>query len=107
MLDQPSLPQKSTAPNRLVIVGAGLGLGLFAGLCLVGVREVKDGSLKNLKDVRLYSNMAVLGSIPLLESDLVVRRKRRLIFLAWTTALLLGMGAMSGAMYYYYFIARR
>jgi len=107
MLDQPSLPQKPTDPNRLVIVGAGLGLGLFAGLCLVGVREVKDGSLKNLKDVRLYSNMAVLGSIPLLESDLVVRRKRRLIFLAWTTALLLGMGAMSGAMYYYYFIARR
>jgi succinoglycan biosynthesis transport protein ExoP len=107
MLDQPSLPQKPTDPNRLLIIGAGLGLGVFAGLCLVGVREIKDGSLKNLKDVRLYSNMAVLGSIPLLENDLVVRRKRRLIFLGWTTALLLGLGAMSSAMYYYYFIARR
>lgn len=107
MLDQPSLPQKATDPNRLLIVAAGLGMGFFAGILLVGVREIKDGSLKNLKDVRLYSNMAVLGSIPLLENDLVVRRKRRLIFLAWTTALLVGIAAMSGSMYYYYYIARR
>ena len=107
MLDQPSLPQKPTDPNRLIIVGAGFALGIFAGVLLVGVREIKDGSLKNLKDVRMYSNMAVLGSIPLLENDLVVRRKRRLMFLAWTTALLLGVAAMSGSMYYYYFMARR
>ncbi len=107
MLDQPSLPQRATDPNRLMIVGVGLAAGLFAGVLLVGVREIKDGSLKNLKDVRLYSNMAVLGSIPLLENDLVVRRKRRLIFLAWATALLLGIAAMSASMYYYYFMARR
>jgi uncharacterized protein involved in exopolysaccharide biosynthesis len=107
MLDQPSLPQRATDPNRLMIVGVGMALGMFAGVLLVGVREIKDGSLKNLKDVRLYSNMAVLGSIPLLENDLVVRRKRRLMFLAWATALLLGIAAMAASMYYYYFIAQR
>ncbi len=107
MLDQPSLPQKPSEPNRLIIVGAGLAMGIFFGVCLAGVRELKDASLKNLKDVRLYSNLPVLGSVPLLENDSIVRRKRRIVFLAWATAILLGVGAMSASMYYYYFLLRR
>ena len=107
MLDQPSLPQKPSEPNRLIIVGAGLAMGVFFGVCLAGVRELKDASLKNLKDVRLYSNLPVLGSVPLLENDSIVRRKRRIVFLAWATAILLGVGAMSASMYYYYFLLRR
>jgi hypothetical protein len=107
MLDQPSLPQKPTDPNRLIIIGAGLAMGAFLGICLAGARELKDASLKNLKDVRLYSNLPVLGSVPLLENDVVVRRKKRIIFLAWATALLIGLGAMSASMYYYYFMLRR
>lgn len=107
MLDQPSLPQKPTDPNRLIIVGAGLMMGAFLGICLAGARELKDTSLKNLKDVRLYSNLPVLGSVPLLENDSLVRRNRRITFLAWATAILLGAGAMSASMYYYYFMLRR
>ncbi|MCL4783805.1 MAG: hypothetical protein KJZ70_12285 [Bryobacterales bacterium] len=107
MLDQPSLPQKPTEPNRLIIVGVGLAMGVFFGFCLAGARELKDASLKNLKDVRLYSNLPVLGSVPLLENDAIVRRKRRIVFLAWATAIFLGIGAMSASMYYYYFLLRR
>ncbi|MDZ7638149.1 MAG: GNVR domain-containing protein [Bryobacterales bacterium] len=107
MLDQPSLPQKPSDPNRLIIIGSGLALGIFLGICVAGARELKDASLKNLKDVRLYSNLPVLGSVPLLENDAIVRRKRRIVFLAWATAILLGVGAMSASMYYYYFLLRR
>lgn len=107
MLDQPSLPQKPSEPNRLIIVGAGLGMGIFFGICLAGVRELKDASLKNLKDVRLYSNLPVLGSVPLLENDSIVRRKRRITFLSWATAIFLGVGAMSASMYHYYFMLGR
>ena len=32
------------------------------GLCLAGAREVKDTALKNLKDVRAYTQLPVLGS---------------------------------------------
>ena len=39
---------------------------------------MKDTSLKNLKDVRAYTQMSILGSIPLLENDFVVRRRKRL-----------------------------
>ncbi len=107
MLDQPSLPEKPSEPNRLIIVGTGLAMGVFFGFCLAGARELKDASLKNLKDVRLYSNLPVLGSVPLLENDAIVRRKRRIVFLAWATAIFLGIGAMSASMYYYYFLLRR
>lgn len=105
-LDPPSLPVTPVEPKRPVIVGAGLGLGLLIGLCLAGVREAKDTSLKNLKDVRAYTQLNVLGSIPLLENDLIVRRRRRVAVLAWTAACLVGFVAMTGSVIYYYYSVR-
>ena len=70
---------------------------------MAGIKEVKDASLKNLKDVRAYTNLPVLSSIPLLENALLVRRKRRLFWLAWSSGIIVGTIAMSGSMYYYFF----
>jgi uncharacterized protein involved in exopolysaccharide biosynthesis len=106
LLDPASLPQKPTEPNRGLIVGIGAAAGFLLGLFFAGAREIKDTSLKNLKDVRAYTQLNVLGSIPLLENDLVVRRRRRLAWLAWSTACIIGLLIMSGSMYYYYFIAK-
>ena len=103
VLDTASLPEQPAEPNRLLIATAGTGLGLLAGLCLAGMKEMKDASLKNLKDVRAYTNLPVLSSIPLLENALLVRRKRRLFWLAWSSAIIVGTIAMSGSMYFYYF----
>jgi polysaccharide chain length determinant protein (PEP-CTERM system associated) len=102
-LDPASLPEQASEPNRLLIAGVGMGLGLFFGVLMAGVREMKDTSLKNLKDVRAYTNLPVLSSIPLLENALLVRRKRRLFWLGWSTAIIVGTIAMSSSMYYYYF----
>lgn len=102
VLESASLPETPAKPNRLMIIGAGLGIGLMLGVFLTGAREMKDTSLKNLKDARAYTNLPVLGSIPLLENDLVVRRKRRLAWLAWSAACIVGVIAMSGSIYYYY-----
>jgi hypothetical protein len=38
-----------------------------------------------------------------LENALLVRRKRRLFWLGWSTAIIVGTIAMSSSMYYYYF----
>jgi uncharacterized protein involved in exopolysaccharide biosynthesis len=103
MLDSASLPEAPTEPNRLVIAAAGTGIGFVLGVFLAGGKEMKDTSLKNLKDVRAYTNLAVLSSIPLLENALLMRRKRRLFWLAWTSAVIVGTIAMAGSMYYYYF----
>ena len=76
---------------------SGLGLGIM----LAAAQEVRNTSLKNLKDVRAYTNMPVLSSIPLLENALLVRRKRRLVWLAWSSAMIVGCILMSGSMYYH------
>jgi polysaccharide chain length determinant protein (PEP-CTERM system associated) len=101
LLDQASLPSTPVDPNRWGISAIGAGVGLMIGLALAGAKEAKDASLKNLKDVRAYTNLPVLTSIPLLENALLVRRKRRLFWLAWTTAGIVGSAAMFISMMYY------
>lgn len=102
LLDQASLPQTPTEPKRPMVIGMGAVAGLVLGLVFAGAREMKDSSLKNLKDVRAYTQLPILGSVPLLENDFVVRRRRRIAWLGWTTACLAGVVIMSGSVVYYY-----
>lgn len=102
LLDPASLPLNPTEPKRPMIISLGAGIGLLLGIVIAGVLEMKDTSLKNLKDVRAYTQMAILGSIPLLENDFVVRRRKRLAWLGWTTATLAAVVIMSGSIVYYY-----
>jgi hypothetical protein len=102
ILEQPIMPSDPYAPNRQLIILGGLFAGLAIGVALASGRELKDTSLKNLKDVRAYTKLTVLGSIPLLENDFIVRRRRRLGWLAWAASFLLGVLLMAGAVVYYY-----
>ncbi|MGQ9635160.1 MAG: GumC family protein [Bryobacteraceae bacterium] len=102
VLEPASLPQSPREPNRWMIVITGTMLGLISGVFLAGARELKDTSLKNLKDVRAYTGLPILGSVPLVESDLALQRKRRLAWVYWTTACLAGFLLMLGSVYYYY-----
>jgi uncharacterized protein involved in exopolysaccharide biosynthesis len=106
VLDRASLPEKPTEPNRLMIALAGVGAGLVFGVFVAGAKEMKDTSLKNLKDVRAYTNLPVLSSVPLLENSDLIRKKRRLVWLAWTAAVIVGLLVMAAAIYYYYYSAR-
>ena len=101
LLDQASLPVTASEPRRELIIGGGAGLGLLLGLLLMGVREMKDTTLKNLKDVRAYTQLAVLGCVPLLEGDVVVKRRKRVVLLGWSTAIVLGALVMGGSIAYY------
>jgi hypothetical protein len=107
VLDSASLPAAPTAPKRAMIVPAGAGIGLILGIVLVGVREVKDTSLKNLKDARLYTQLSILGSIPLLENDLVVQRRRQILLVGWATATVVGLAIMGFSIAHYYFNLNR
>jgi polysaccharide biosynthesis transport protein len=104
VLEQPITPDKPTSPIRGAWVAIGTVIGLFLGIALAGAKEIKNTSLKNLKDVRAYTNLPVLSSIPLLENALLVRRKRRLAWLAWSSAIIIGTILMSGAMYYHFML---
>jgi polysaccharide chain length determinant protein (PEP-CTERM system associated) len=101
VLDPASLPTTPTEPKRWMIILGGAVGGLVLGTVLAGAREMKDSTLKNLKDARAYTQLTVLGCIPLLENDLVVRRRKRLAWLAWSTACLASIAIMGGAFFYY------
>jgi polysaccharide chain length determinant protein (PEP-CTERM system associated) len=103
LLDPASLPEQATDPNRPAWAAIGTALGLVIGIVLAGAREMRDTSLKNLKDVRAYTNLPVLSSIPLLENALLVRRKRRLFWLAWSSSFIVGCLAMTVSIYYHFF----
>ena len=102
VLDLPSLPETPASPTRPVWIAAGGIIGLIFGAGMAAVRELKDTSLKTLKDIRAYTQFNVLGSIPLLENDLVVRRRRRIGLLAWSSGCVLSAMIIAGSIYYYY-----
>jgi len=101
VLDPPFLPITPASPNRPMIVGAGTAVAFILGLALAGLQEAKDTSLKNLKDVRAYTNLPVLCSIPLLENTMLVKRKKRVAYLAWSAAVIIGIIAVCAAAFYY------
>jgi polysaccharide chain length determinant protein (PEP-CTERM system associated) len=102
VLDPASLPTTPTAPKRSLIIPLGVLGGLLFGIVLIAIREIKDTSLKNLKDARLYTNLAILGSIPLIENTSVVRRRNLLRWLGWASATLAGIAIMAASVARYY-----
>jgi polysaccharide biosynthesis transport protein len=104
LLDAASLPMSPVAPRRQRIVPVGAVIGLVVGFVLVAIREVKDTSLKNLKDARLYTQLSILGSIPLLENDIVVQRRKQVMWVGWATATLAGLAVMAGTVARYYML---
>jgi uncharacterized protein involved in exopolysaccharide biosynthesis len=101
-LEAASLPTTPSAPKRPMIIFVALALGIGLGIGVAIARELRDVSLKSLKDVRAYTRLTILGSVPLLENDFVVRRRRRMAWLGWSAAFVIGVLLMSGSVIYYY-----
>ena len=102
LIDSASLPPAPAAPKRAMIIPIGAGIGFALGLALVAMREVKDTSLKNLKDARLYTQLSILGSIPLLENDVVVQRRKQVMWVGWAAATFLGLAIIAGSVAHHY-----
>lgn len=101
-IDNASLPEAPTEPKRQVIIPVGLVAGIGLGVVIVAIREIKDTSLRNLKDARLYTQLAILGSVPLLENDLVIQRRKQMMWVGWAVATLAGLAVIAGSVAHYY-----
>ena len=101
-LDPPSLPQTPARPKRLLMVSVGTSVGLLAGLCLAGLREMRNRALRNVKDVSAYSELPILGNIPLFEARAAVRRRKRVAWLVWSAVSLAGGAVMFTSVAHYY-----
>jgi uncharacterized protein involved in exopolysaccharide biosynthesis len=104
-LEAPSLPERPTDPQRPIIIGVGAFFGIVIGAALAAIRELKDTSLKSLKDIRAYTQFNVLGSVPLLENDFITKRRRRRAMVGWASAVLVSILVMGIAIYHYHYIA--
>lgn len=102
VIDNPSMPTDPTEPKRAIIIPIGAVGGLVLGIILVAIREIKDASLKNLKDARVYTQLSILGSIPLLENDVVVQRRKQVMLVSWAAATVLGIAIIVGSVAHYY-----
>ena len=101
-IDPASLPSAPSAPKRGSMLPLGLVAGLGLGIVIVAIREVKDTSLKSLKDARLYTQLDILGSVPLLENDVVVQRRKQMMWVGWATATIAGLLIIAGSVARYY-----
>jgi polysaccharide chain length determinant protein (PEP-CTERM system associated) len=74
-------PPNPASPNRPLIAGVGLFIGLLAGAGIALLLETNDSSFHGIRQVQSQLRLPVLASVPtiLLESDRVARRRRRLV----------------------------
>jgi polysaccharide chain length determinant protein (PEP-CTERM system associated) len=78
VLDAPRVPLRPISPQRALISGGGLATGLFLGLLVVALLEIKDGSLKSDADVAQVLKLPVIAVVPsVLSAQERQRIKRR------------------------------
>lgn len=85
VLDPASMPQAPVAPKRMMLIGMGVGLGLFVGLLLAAVFEApRLLTIQTSSDAEHYTGLPLLVAVPELLTPQEARRipARRLLLLA-------------------------
>jgi uncharacterized protein involved in exopolysaccharide biosynthesis len=77
VMDPANLPEKPTFPNRPLFAGGGLAAGLFVGIGIALLLEMKDKSLHTERDVQQFLKLPTLALLPTVDgSDIAPRRRR-------------------------------
>ena len=102
VVDPANLPSKPVAPQRLVLSGLGIGLGLVVGLLFAGIVEVpKLFTIQTSEDASHYTNLPVLVSVPELLTPQEARsipRRRRLLLAAGIVATIISIPLLALAL---------
>ncbi len=59
VIDPPVTPQEPSEPNRVMLVGGGLGLGLFLGLVAAVIAELLDTTIRRPQDLEKFNKPVV------------------------------------------------
>jgi polysaccharide chain length determinant protein (PEP-CTERM system associated) len=99
ILDAASMPERPfNQLQRLAVMGSGAGVGLILGLAIVGLIEYRNTSFRREEDVYKTLSLPVLALVPVMTSDRerrAVKRRRRLLDLAGTVALVAAMAVIA------------
>lgn len=88
VLDPARVPSKPARPNRALLDGSGLVLGLAIGLIVAVAREMLDSSIKTSREVPELLGIPVLAEVPCLVSRRDKSRARLRNWLSATTSVL-------------------
>jgi uncharacterized protein involved in exopolysaccharide biosynthesis len=102
ILEAAFAPPEPSSPNRWLIVGLGLVMGLMAGAGAAVLLEISDSSLHGPRDVQSAFHVPVLAQIPkvMLASDRLKLRRQRLALGALAAMVTLVVLAGAGAGYW-------
>jgi len=99
VVDPANLPARSVAPKRLVLMGAGVAIGLAVGLFLAGLFEVpRLFTIQTSEDAAHYTSLPVLMTVPELltpEEAHSVPRRRKLLLATAVAATIIGIPALA------------
>ena len=101
LVDPPSLPTVPSSPQRMKISLGGAGAGVFLGLALACLLDMRDHSLRTEKDLGRYFPSTLVLGIPLIVLPFEERRrtwKRAFEYLAGTILVV----AIAAAEFYVY-----
>jgi polysaccharide chain length determinant protein (PEP-CTERM system associated) len=98
ILDPALVPQEPDAPNRMRLLIMGLVLALGAAVGTVVLAEERDTSFHGVDDLRRFTRVPVLATIPRIASPLD-RSKRRWRVLGVAAAAMLGLVVLASASY--------
>jgi polysaccharide chain length determinant protein (PEP-CTERM system associated) len=98
ILDPAIVPTSPVAPNRMILLVVALAAALAMAAGAAGVAERLDTSLHTADDVRSFTRVPVLASIPLIVTPGDVRSRRRRFGLG-VAAVLLTMGVLVHVVY--------
>jgi polysaccharide chain length determinant protein (PEP-CTERM system associated) len=99
VVDPANLPARPVAPKRLVLMGAGVAVGLVFGLLLAGLFEVpRLLTIQTSEDAAHYTSLPVLMAVPELLTPAEARsipRRRRLLLATAVAAMILAIPALA------------
>ena len=89
----PAVPaEEPSAPNRRILMGLALVAALVIGAGVVLVLDQLDRSFKSVDELRAFTHVPVLGTIPR-----IVTRKARVRHLVWSAVTAVGVSVVLGA----------
>lgn len=101
LIDPAVYPEKPVAPNRLLILLAGVLLGTMGGLGLVALTEHLDHTIKSATELAWLSGLPVLARISRIVTAEDRERQARRRRLAWTAA---GLSLVAGLLVFHFLI---
>jgi uncharacterized protein involved in exopolysaccharide biosynthesis len=101
MLDPPNLPVRPYKPNRLLLCGVGLAVGLVLGAGFAFGREKLSGKIYTEREIKKLVPFEVIAEIPPIESLLERSSNRRRAWLAGAaTVAIVGIILLGSAVTY-------